>query len=81
MKREVDHLRMERDILRNCLHHIRFSEMKFRPVADCREDDPVRVLCRVLVAPASGYYAWRHRPESPRKAEIRRPLGDIQRLH
>jgi transposase InsO family protein len=55
--------------------------MKFRIVEDCREDYPVRVICRALDVSASGYYAWRDRPESPRKAENRRLLGDIQRLH
>jgi hypothetical protein len=55
--------------------------MKFRIVEDCREDYPVRVICRALDVSASGYYAWRDRPESPRKAENRRLLGDIQRLY
>ena len=55
--------------------------MKFRIVEDCREDYPVRVICRALDVSASGYYAWRDRPESPRKAENRRLLDDIQRLY
>lgn len=55
--------------------------MKFRIVEDCRKDYPVRVICRALDVSASGYYAWRDRPESPRKAENHRLLGDIQRLH
>ncbi len=38
-------------------------------------------VCRVLEVSASGYYAWRCRPESARSAANRKLLGDVRRLH
>lgn len=55
--------------------------MRFRIIADCCDEYPVRVLCDALGVSPSGYYAWRTRPESPRKAANRQLLGDIRRLH
>ena len=55
--------------------------MKFGFVATHAADWPVRTLCRVLGVSASGYYAWRERPDSARQAANQRLLGDIQRLH
>ncbi len=54
--------------------------MKFRIIEDQRETFPVRVLCDVMGVSAAGYYAWRGRPESPRKAANRTLLAEI-RLH
>ncbi len=42
---------------------------------------PVRLMCRVLGVSASGYYAWRSRPESQRTMANRRLLQEVQRLH
>jgi putative transposase len=55
--------------------------MKFRLVEDQRETFPVRVMCRVLGVSPAGYYAWRARPESPRKAANRALLAEIRRVH
>lgn len=55
--------------------------MRFRIIADCCDEYPVRVLCDALDVSPSGYYAWRTRPESPRKAANRQLLDDIRRLH
>lgn len=55
--------------------------MRFRIIEDCRDDYPVRVLCNALGVSPSGYYAWRTRPESLRKAANRQLLDDIRRLH
>ncbi len=42
---------------------------------------PIRLMCRVLEVSASGYYAWRNRPESPRGRANHGLLADVRRLH
>jgi len=42
---------------------------------------PVLVLCRTLQVSASGYYAWRDRPESLRRQADRRLLTAIRAVH
>ena len=42
---------------------------------------PVRLMCRVLEVSASGYYAWRKRPESARARANRVLLADLRRFH
>ena len=55
--------------------------MRFRQIEDHREVWPVRVMCDALSVSPSGYYAWRSRPQSPRKIANCALLGDIQRIH
>lgn len=46
--------------------------MKYAFLLAHEEHFQVTTMCRVLEVPRSGYYAWRHRGESPRGAENRR---------
>jgi transposase InsO family protein len=55
--------------------------MRFRQIEDQRGFWPVRIMCDALNVSASGYYAWRSRPESARKIANRGLLDDIQRVH
>ena len=55
--------------------------MKFRIIEDQRETFPIRVLCDVMGVSAAGDYAWRGRPESPRKTANRALLAEIRSLH
>jgi putative transposase len=55
--------------------------MRFRFIDDHQEEWPVRVICEVLGVSASGYYAWRCRPESARAASTLNLLADVRRLH
>ena len=55
--------------------------MRFRLIEDHREIWPVRVMCEALSVSPSGYYAWRSRPDSPRKIANRALLVDIRRVH
>ncbi len=55
--------------------------MSFRLIRDHAGRWPVRLMCRVLEVSASGYYAWRNRPESARAAANWTLLADVRRLH
>jgi putative transposase len=55
--------------------------MKFRFIENQRDMFPVRFLCDIMGVSAAGYYAWRTRPESLRKAANRSLLSEIRRLH
>ena len=58
------------------------AEMRFRFIEDHRAMFLVRVMCAVLEVSASGYYAWRRRPESTRAQENRALVVDaIRRVH
>ena len=55
--------------------------MKFRLISDQREMFPVRIMCDVMGVSSAGYYAWRGRPESPRKIANRVLLTEIRWVH
>ena len=55
--------------------------MRFRFIEQYARTFPVRLMCRVLKVSASGYYAWRSRPESARALANQRLLQEVQRLH
>ena len=55
--------------------------MKFGFVDGHRQVWPVRVMCAVLGLSASGYYAWRGRPESRRSVANRELTEDIRLIH
>ena len=55
--------------------------MSFGFVDEHRHLWPVRTICAVLGISASGYYAWRGRPESRRSVENRALLNEIRRAH
>ncbi len=42
---------------------------------------PIRTMCRVMGVSASGYYAWRPRPESRRSCEDRTLSTEIRHIH
>ena len=55
--------------------------MKFGFIDEHRSVWPVRVMCAALDLSASGYYAWRLRPESRRAASNRALIDDIRLIH
>jgi putative transposase len=55
--------------------------MRFRFIEDHRDVFNVRVMCAVLEVSASGYYAWRERPESRRDLANRELLAEVRRVH
>jgi transposase-like protein len=82
LKRAPDRTRMERDVLEKSDRHLRGgAEMSFRFISDHAGRWPIRRMCRVLEVSASGYYAWRNRPDSARAVANRAPLADVRRPH
>src|SRR5262249_49402460 len=65
-----------RHFKRGCGHLLGTAEMRFRLIEDHRDVWPVRVMCDALSVSPSGYYAWRSRPDSPRKIANRALLVD-----
>ena len=55
--------------------------MRYLCIDRCRNQYPVRMMCRVLKVSKSGYYAWRTRPESARAKTDRELTRVIRRLH
>ena len=55
--------------------------MWFHFVEDHRDEFPVWLMCTVLGVSASGYCAWRGRPESSRAAANRQILAEVRRVH
>lgn len=47
----------------------------------CRDEFPVRLMCRCLRVSTSGYYDWSKRSPSARQADNDRLLGRIRELH
>ena len=47
----------------------------------CRNEYPVRLMCRCLKVSASGYYAWQDREPSPRAQENARLVRRIREIH
>jgi transposase InsO family protein len=55
--------------------------MKYRAIQDYASRFPVRLMCRALKVGASGYYAWRGRPDAERAKANRRLLVEIRASH
>jgi transposase-like protein len=52
-------------------HLLGSTEIRFRFIHNQRAMFPVRIICKMLDVRASGYYAWRQRPEGARAAANR----------
>jgi len=55
--------------------------MKYQMIDRCREDFPVRMMCRHLSVSASGYYDWHGRKPSQRALANEQLLSRIEELH
>ncbi len=55
--------------------------MKYACIDRRRDRYPVRMMCRLLTVSASGYYAWRTRPESSGTKSDRALMVEIRRAH
>lgn len=55
--------------------------MKYRCIDRHRKHYPIRMMCHALNVSRSGYYAWRHRPESQRSQQDRTLMPLIRQIH
>jgi transposase InsO family protein len=55
--------------------------MKYRVIRDNSRRYPIRLMCRTLKVSPAGYYAWRDRPESVRRAVNRALIAEIRVIH
>ncbi len=55
--------------------------MRFRFIAVEKANYPVTLMCRILNASRSGFYAWNKRPESARSCSDRALVVDIKSAH
>ena len=55
--------------------------MRFRFIAAEKANYPVTLMCRILNASTSGFYAWSKRPESARSRSDRALVVDIKSAH
>jgi len=68
LRRENRQLQMERDILKKRHGLLRPTErVRFAFIEAEKATFPVRLLCRTLGVPPSGFYAWRGRRVAPRR--------------
>lgn len=90
LKRQMEVLRQERDILKSHGHFRRLArqgcgaiseEHRFRWIDEHRTEYPITRMCCVLAVSRSGYYAWRDRPPSQCSMANERLLESIRQIH
>ncbi|ULQ45547.1 IS3 family transposase [Flagellatimonas centrodinii] len=55
--------------------------LRYQAIERCRDDFPVRLMCRCLRVSPSGYYGWSTRQPSARQVDNDRLLARIRELH
>ncbi|WP_414899190.1 IS3 family transposase [Sphingomonas sp. Leaf10] len=81
LRRELDRVRMERDIPKKSRRHLcGDAAMKFAFIEQHASTWPVNVMCRMLDVSRSGYYDWRGRAPSARTTANLALLSDVPRL-
>ncbi|MCR8713118.1 IS3 family transposase [Stenotrophomonas indicatrix] len=55
--------------------------LRYQVIERCRDEFPIRLMCRCLKVSASGYYAWSKRPASARQVDNERLVVRMRELH
>jgi hypothetical protein len=82
-RRELAHVREQRDILKNLGHPRRTPNERFERVEAMKTEPSILALCVSLDVSASGYYAWQKRRlcPGPRALENQALARQIKELH
>ncbi len=82
LKRELSRVRKERDFLKEAATVLcQGIDLKYQAIRRCRNDFPIRMMCRGLKGSPSGSYAWAGRPASLRTQDNPRLLERIREIH
>ncbi|WP_259073773.1 IS3 family transposase [Salinibacter ruber] len=86
LRKKLRQLQQERDILAKANGLVRSGNRRctaeiFRFIAAHQAEFPIAVMCRVLGASRSGYYAWRSRPPSQRSRKDAMLTTRIREIH
>jgi hypothetical protein len=82
LRRELARVTKERDFFARSGHVLRARiAMKYRMIQRCHPAFSIRLMCRCLQVPPSGYYGWAARRPSSRARENARLLARIRQLH
>ncbi|MGE8270346.1 MAG: IS3 family transposase [Stenotrophomonas geniculata] len=55
--------------------------LRYQVIERCRNEFPIRLMCRCLKVSASGYYEWSRRPASARQLDNERLVVRMRELH
>ncbi|HFT6995057.1 TPA: IS3 family transposase, partial [Stenotrophomonas maltophilia] len=55
--------------------------LRYQVIERCRDEFPIRLMCRCLKVSASGYYEWSKRPASARQVDNERLVVRMRELH
>lgn len=55
--------------------------LRYQVIERCRDEFPIRLMCRCLKVSASGYYEWSKRPASARQLDNERLVVRMRELH
>lgn len=81
LKRELARVKKERDFLREPATFFEGIILRYQVIERCRDEFPIRLMCRCLRVPTSGYYGWSKRLPSARQLDNERMLGRMRELH
>ncbi|WP_229979634.1 IS3 family transposase [Stenotrophomonas lactitubi] len=82
LKRELARVKKERDFpARSGDVLCKGIILRYQVIERCRDEFPIRLMCRCLKVSASGYYAWSKRPASARQVDNERLAVRMRELH
>ncbi|MEX2131498.1 MAG: IS3 family transposase [Pseudohongiellaceae bacterium] len=82
LKRELSRVKKERGFFARSGNVLcQGVVLRYQAIQCCRDEFPLRLMCRCLKVSPSGYYDWEGRPPSARQLENERLLERIHQIH